>query len=413
MRLFISQVAGRRVVGVNGERLGTLRDVVVGLEDPGYPPVRGMVVKAERRDIFVPIRDVVSIGDEELVVALTELPHDEFRRRNGEVLLENDIVDRQLIDVKGARVIRANDAELGERDGRLCLIAIDASAKGMLRRLVPRRLASGLEGEILDWAVIEPLASEVPDVRLQITHDKLAKLHPSDIARIIDSLAYHQSEEIMQALDDALAADTLEEVEEGRQVELLENLSTERAADILEEMAPDAAADVLDDLPPDQAAAIIEQMDRDESTDVSLLLTYPEDSVGGIMTTDRVVATPQDSVSQVLVALHQQPELAEVAQYVFIVEDREQERLLGVVALHQLLIGDGTAPMDSLMERSIHFVRPTDRALEAARVMTEYNLLGVPVVEGDGRLIGVVTADDALEFLLPDDLKRHTSRLFG
>lgn len=413
MRLFISQAVNRPVTDREGERLGVLRDVVVALEEPGYPPVRGVVVRANRRDIFVPIGAVVAFDTEGVRLALAELPRAEFQRRDGEVLLEHDILDRQLIDVTGARVIRANDAEVREIEGSLRLVAIDAGAKGMLRRLAPRRFAGNLDGQIVDWSSVEPLASEVPEVRLHLAHDKVAKLHPSDIARIVDSLAYPQGAEIMQSLDDATAADTLEEIQEGHQVDILETLTPDRAADILDEMAPDAAADVLDDMPREQADDIIDRMDREESTDVKLLLSYAENSAGGIMTTDFVIALGSDTTRQAVEYIRGQLDKPDLVYYVYVVDDPDNQLLLGVVSLRDLLLAEADQTLISYMRRDVRTVHPEISAAEAARIMTEYNLLALPVTDAEGRMLGLVTADDALDLLLPESLKRHVPRLFS
>jgi magnesium transporter len=413
MRLFISQVVHRPVLDPAGERLGVLRDVVVALEEPGYPPVRGLVVRANKQDRFVPIGEVLSFDVTGVRLSATALPAGEFRRRDGEVLLEHDILDRQLIDVHGARVIRANDAEVREIEGSLRLVAIDASAKGMLRRLAPRRFVGKLEGEIVDWTAVEPLATEVPEVRLRLPHDKVAKLHPSDIARIVDSLAYPQGAEIMRSLDDATAADTLEEIEEGHQVDILEGLTPDRAADILEEMAPDAAADVLDDMPQAQADNIIGRMDAEESTDVRLLLSYPEHSAGGIMTTDFVIALAADPTRQAVEYIRGQLDKPDLVYYVYVVDDPDNQLLLGVVSLRDLLLAQPGDPLHTYMRRDVRTVRPDISAGEAARIMAEYNLLALPVTDGAGRMLGIVTVDDALELLLPQSMKRHVPRLFS
>ncbi len=411
--LFISQLVGRPVSGAAGERLGTLRDVVVGLEESGHPPARGLVVRAEKRERFVSMRDVASLDVNGAQLRLTALPAGEFERRAGEVLLERDILDRQLVDLNGVRVVRVNDAELRPVGDAWRLMGIDISAKGILRRLGPRRLVGGLEAEIIDWAVVEPLATQVPEVRLNIPHDQLAKLHPSDIARIVDSLAYPQGAELMQALDTATAADTLEEIEASHQVDILEALPAERAADILEEMAPDAAADVLDDMPRAQADDLIARMDAEESTDVKLLLSYPERSAGGIMTTDFVIALEHETTRQAIEYIRGQLDKPDLVYYVYIVDDPDNQRLAGVVSLRDLLLAEPEQALRTYMRRDPRTVRPEAPATEAARIMTEYNLLALPVTDAAGRMLGLVTADDALEILLPESLKRHVPRIFS
>jgi magnesium transporter len=411
--VFISQLVGRTVSSEAGGRLGTLRDVVVGLEESGHPLIRGLVVRAEKRDRFVSMRDVKVLDADGAKLQRTTLPYEAFERRAGEVLLEHDIVDRQLVDVHGVRVVRVNDAQIQPVGDAWRLMGIDISAKGILRRLGPRRLVGGLEAEIVDWAVVEPLASEVPAVRLNIPHDQLAKLHPSDIARIVDSLAYPQGAELLQALDTATAADTLEEMEASHQVDILESLPAERAADILEEMAPDAAADVLDDMPRTQADDLIARMEAEESADVQLLLSYSEHSAGGMMTTDFIIALEHETTRQAIEYVRSQLDEPDLVYYVYVVDDPDNQRLAGVVSLRDLLLAEPEQALRAYMRRDLRTVQPEVSAVEVARVMTEYNLLALPVTDAVGRMLGLVTADDALEILLPESLKRHVPRLFS
>lgn len=410
---FVSQLVGLPVVNPDGDRLGTLRDLVVRLEEPEYPSVTGLVVRADRRDYFVAIADAAELADDRVRLARASLSDQEFARRDGEVLLEGDVLDRQLIDVRRARVIRANDAVVDLVGGHWRLVGIDVGVSGIVRRLGPRRLVRGLRGELIDWAVIEPLATTVPEVRLEISHDKLAKLHPSDIARIVDTLAYPQGAEIMRSLDDETAADTLEEVEEKHQVDILEDLPVDRAADILEEMAPDAAADVLEEFAPERAEALIDEMDRDESMEVKLLLSYPPDSAGGLMTTDYIVAMEGETTRHATETIRAQLEDPDLVYYVYVVDHPDRQRLLGVVSLRDLLLAEPDQPLRDYMRRDVKSTRPEEKAVEAARLMTEYNLLALPVTTEAGQMLGVVTADDALELLLPESMKRHVPRLFS
>jgi len=414
MRLFISQLRGRPVLGSGGGRLGSLRDLVVAIEEEGYPPARGLVVRAGKRTLFVPMRDVATLDAAQVRLRRDDLPEGAFERRAGEVLLEHDILDRQLIDVKGARVVRANDAEVREIAGRLCLVGIDVGLNGMLRRLGPRLLVQSLGGELVDWAVIDPLATTVPEVQLQLRHTKVTTLHPADIARIIDALAYPQGTEIMQALDTALAADTLEEIEDERQVPIIEALPAARAADILEKMSPDAAADVLDGMPRGQADALIAQMEGAHITaSVQLLLSYPTTSAGGVMTTDFIIALEHETTRQAVDYIRRQLDTSDLHLYIYVVDDPDNQQLVGIVSLRDLLVAEPDQALSSYMRRrDLRSIRPEESAAEAARMMTEYNLLALPVTDEEGRMLGLVTADDALDVLLPASLKRHVPRLF-
>jgi magnesium transporter len=410
---FVSQLRGLPALDPSGAKLGSVQDLVVALEESGYPPVRGLVVRARKRNVFVPIADLAGFSDDGALLRLSELPTEEYHRRPGEALLEYDVLDRQFIAVASSRVVRVNDAVVREVDGRLHVIGVDVGAKGILRRLVPRALVGDLDAEIVDWADVDLLATAMPEAQLQFRHEKLRALHPSDIARIVDSLASPQASEIMQALDDATVADTLEEIEGDRQADILGVMPVERAADILEKMAPDAAADVLDDMPREKADGLIAQMDDGDAASVRLLLSFPEDSAGGIMTTDFVIALEHETTREAIEYIRQQIEKPDVVYYVYVVDSPDNQRLHGVVSLRDLLLARPDEPLSGYMRRSPRTVRPEERAAEAARVMTEYNLLALPVTDESGRMLGLVTADDALDVLLPESLKRHVPRIFS
>jgi magnesium transporter len=413
MPFFVSRLVGQPVFASAGQKLGVLRDVVIGLDGRGYPPVKGLVVRRGKRDHFVASSDLAVLKDDRIELRRDELPADVFQRRDGEVLIEHDILDRQVIDVQAARVVRANDARVDLVEDQWRLVSIDIGGNGLLRRLGPRWLIGSLEGHLLDWVEVEPLASTVPEVRLHIPHDKLAKLHPSDIARIVDSLAYPQGSEIMQALDDATAADTLEEIEEGRQIDILESLPPARAAKILDEMAPDAAADLLDGLPREQADRLIALMQGEEAAAVELLLSYPERSAGGIMTTDFVIALEHETTRQAVEYVRAQIDKPDLVYYIYVVDTQDNQCLLGITSLRDLLLAEPDQALSSFMHTDVKTVRPEASAAEAARLMTEYNLLALPVTDDRGRMLGLVTADDALEYLLPASLKRHVPRFFS
>ena len=411
--MLISQLSGLPALGPAGAKLGSVRDLVVALEETGYPLVLGLVVRDRRRGVFVPIADLVGFKEDGAWLRLSELPTEEYRRRPGEVLLEHDILDRQFIDIAGSRVVRVNDAEVREMDGRLRVVGVDVGAMGILRRLAPRLLVGDLDAEIVDWAQVDSLATAMPEAELRLRHEKLRALHPSDIARIIDSLAYPQVVEIMEAFDDALAADVVEEIEEGRQADILEAMSADRAADILEVMAPDAAADVLDEMPPEKAEDLIGRMDTAHAAPVRLLLTYSEDSVGGMMTTDFVIALEHETTREALEYIRRQIDKPDLVYYVYVVDHPDKQRLVGVVSLRDLLLAQPDDPLSGYMRRNPRTIHPDEKAKEAARVLTEYNMLALPVTDASGQMLGLVTADDALDVLLPTSLKRHVPRIFS
>ncbi|HEY2294189.1 MAG TPA: magnesium transporter MgtE, partial [Thermoanaerobaculia bacterium] len=238
--LFLTSIVDRPVEGKSGEVIGRLDDVIVRMGDDRYPPLSGLIVRDGRRRFFVAARLLQSInGAARLTSSTVDLQP--FSRRSGEVLLRRDVLDHQLIDITGRRIVRVNDVQLTRVEGAYRIVGVDISARALLRRLGPRSLAGRIVGrQIIDWSDVQYLASAAP-VQLKVSYDRLADLNPVDLARIVDALSFRESAEIVAALDEETAAETLEEVSDERVADLLEGMDQERAADILEEMTPAAA----------------------------------------------------------------------------------------------------------------------------------------------------------------------------
>lgn len=410
--LFLTLLLDRPVQGKTGEIIGRLDDLIVRMGDAHYPPITGLVVRDGRRRFFVPAGHLQALnGVAKLASSTVDLQP--FARRDGEVLLRQDVLDHQLIDITGRRIVRVNDVQIAPVDASFRVVGVDISPQALLRRLGPRGLADRIIGrQVIDWADVQYLASAAP-VQLKVSYDRLSDLHPVDLARIVDALSYRESAEIVAALDDETAAETLEEVSDERLADLLEGMDQERAADILEEMTPNAAADILEDLDDEVAEQLLARMEPEEAADVQALMAYDEDSAGRIMTTDFVRAYHSATVGDTLAAIRALEEVPDPLLAVYVVDEDDPDRLLGIVRLRTLLLSDPRAPMQELIDDDVPTVHPEDRAEDAARVLAEYNLLAVPVLDGARRLLGIVTVDDALAVLLPDIWQRRGARAFG
>ena len=404
--LFLASILDRPVQGKTGEVIGKLEDLIVRMGDELYPPITGLVVRDGRRRFFVPSSHLGALnGVAKLTSSTVDLQP--FARRNGEVLLRSDVLDHQLIDITGRRIVRVNDVQLVPVDSSYRVAGVDISPQALLRRLGPRTLGDRIVGrQIIDWADVQYLASAAP-VQLKVSYDRLSELNPVDLARIVDALSYREGAEIVAALDDETAAETLEEVSDERLADLLEGMDQERAADILEEMAPGAAADALEDLGDEVAEQILAKMEPDEAADVQALLAYDEDSAGRIMTTDFVRAPERATVQDALDTIRALDEVPDPLLAVYVVADDDPDTLRGIVRLRNLIIADPRVPLTMLMDDDVPTVSPEDSARDAARVLAEYNLLAVPVLDEDRRLIGIVTVDEAMAVLLPEVWQRR------
>lgn len=409
--LFLTSIVDRPVEGKSGEVIGRLDDVIVRMGEDRYPPLSGLVVKDGRRRFFVAARLLQSInGSARLTSSTVDLQP--FSRRSGEVLLRRDVLDHQLIDITGRRIVRVNDVQLTRVEGAYRIVGVDISARALLRRLGPRSLAGRIVGrQVIDWSDVQYLASTAP-VQLKVSYDRLADLNPVDLARIVDALSFRESAEIVAALDEETAAETLEEVSDERVADLLEGMDQERAADILEEMTPAAAADALEDLDEDVAEQLLARMEPEEAADVQVHLDYDEDSVGRIMTRDLVRVPADGNVGDALAVIRSTEEVPDPLLAVYVVAPDDPDTLIGLVRLRTLLLADPATPLADVLDEDLPAVSAEDRAESAARVLAEYNLLAVPVLDENRRLLGIVTVDDALAVLLPQVWQRR-ARAFG
>jgi magnesium transporter len=433
--LFLTSLLDRPVVGKTGELIGRLEDLIVRMGDDRYPPIAGLVVRDARRRFFVPSSHLYYFNDSTQLSSST-VDLQPFARRDGEVLLRKDVLDHQLIDITGRRIVRVNDVQLAAIEDAYRVVGADISPQALARRLGPRALAARIVGrQVIDWEDVQYLASAAP-VQLKVSYDRLSELHPVDLARIVDALSYRESAEIVAALDDETAAETLEEVSDERLADLLERMDQERAADILEEMTPGAAADALEDLGGEIAEQLLARMEPEEAADVAALLAYDEDSAGRIMTTDFVRVPESVTVAYALAAIRALDEAPDPLLAVYVGsetapeppdgteaadvesapatphEDEPPFYLHGIVRLRNLILADPHVPLLDVMDEDVPTIHPDDSARDAARVLAEYNLLAVPVLDDARRMIGIVTVDDALAVLLPDVWQRRGVRAF-
>ena len=226
-------------------------------------------------------------------------------------------------------------------------------------------------------------------------------------------MSYHEAAGVIAGLDDETAADVMEEVDAERATDIMEQLPDERAADIIEEMGPDDASDLLGDLPEERAAGLLREMEPEAAEDVRELLRYPDDTAGGLMTTSFITCPRQWTARQAIALLRMELEKPDLVYYIYITDGVTHDHLVGVVTLRKLLIADPDDRMEEIMRIEIEHAAPYDNPRDVARTMAEYNLLALPVLDDMGRILGVVTVDDALEVLLPSGWQRRLNRIFS
>ena len=465
--LYLSQLLGAPVEDPQGERIGKIIDIEetrsisnisestsagVTPSNAVSPPVL-VIEGSSEHTWYVPVEDVDWHDDIlRLRVPTQQLSTRPFVSSEGgqpivAISLAQDVLDKQVIDIVRKKAVRVNDVCL--RDDWY-ILGIDSSTLGLVRRLAPNWLLGTRRGSVnrsqrpptnlILWENIELISShqsdlfELPendqhvkesqtDVAEEVPHNKpnriqsgqLAELHPADIADIVHQLTPAQGARLLEGLDIETAANTLEEIETERQGHILENMNAGRAADILDAMGPDEAADLLARLPEEYADRLLHLMQPEESEDVQELLNYEEDSAGGIMTTDFVVVNATKSVAEALVAVRVSINEQDIRPtYVYCVTDdlQDESKLLGVVSLWELLVAPPTQLLQEFMETDLITVQPDTEPRMVAEIMAKYNLLAVPVVNVERILEGVITVDDALDILLPNERRRKPTRMY-
>jgi magnesium transporter len=409
--LYLSQVLGRPIHDRESERVATIKDVIVRLGED-YPPVTGLVALYRRRKFFLPRSNVSYLNESGAQLSSDVLNLRPFARREGEVLLARDVLDKQLIDVDGKRIVRVNDVQLIEVAFEYRVVGADVSLKGLWRRLLPAGFIKNQKPvEVIDWADVGYLATDAAKVQLKSSRDKLARLHPVEIARLAEALSYRQGAEIVEALDDETAAEILEEMPAEHQARIIGDMDQERAADILEHMSPNEAADVLGDLPEEKAEELLGLMESEEQSDVAELLPYEDDTAGGLMTTEFVTLSKGLTVGEAIAHLREMAETPNMIYYLYVVEEEGSWKLVGVIALRSLILADPSMPLEKVMRGNFQQAHPEDPAIEVAQKISEYNLLALPVVDNMGDILGIVTVDDAMEILLPKDFQYRLPRV--
>jgi magnesium transporter len=408
--LYLSQVLKRPISDARNERIATISDVVVGYGKEEYPPVVGLVARYRRRNFFIPRRNISELGLHGAKMNSDILNLSPFTRREGEVLLGKDVLDNQLIDVDGKRVVRVNDVQLIEVGDVWRVTGADVTLAGFLRRLMPQGFyGSDRPVEVIDWADVGYLATDTATVTVQLksSKDKLSRLHPVEIAQLAETLSPIHRTEVVESLDDEIAADTLEEMSTEAQARILEDMDENRAADILEEMSPDDAVDVLDEMDEEKAQELFDLMEDEERADVAELMPYEHDTAGGLMTTEFAVFPKNLTAGQTIARLREMAETPNMIYYLYVVEEEGSWKLRGLISLRSLILAEPTARLEDVMRTEFRFAHPSDAAEDVAQTISEYNLLALPVVDDEGDIAGIVTVDDAMEILLPKNVQRR------
>jgi magnesium transporter len=418
--IYLSELTGKLVTDTDGEHIGNLMDLVACSQpNISRPVIVAIVVKRKGKELVIPISDVIVLIRP--IIPLKDRIQNikPYQPTEDDLYLARDVLDKQIIDINGVRVVRVNDLEIVRVNeiGKYVVNNVDISSMGILRRIglekVTQRFTARFKENpsrnVISWNEVELLQHD-KFMRLKVPGDKIADLHPADLADIITDMSRLQSDKFLEALDVKQLADTLEEVEPDFQASLVESMSDEKVADLLEEMAPDEAADLLAELPKERSEDLLDLMEDEDAEDVRKLLTYPEDSAGGIMTTEFVVIQPDLTSEQAIAMLRIIALDVETIFYVYVVDP--DDHLIGVFSLQDLLLAKPEVTVKDFMDERVISVELMDGRDQVAQIISKYNLLTVPVVDDENHLLGIVTWDDALDEFIPPALKKRLPRFY-
>ncbi|MBA4349168.1 MAG: magnesium transporter MgtE [Thermodesulfovibrio sp.] len=414
--LFVSEIIKRPLFDPKGEIVGRVKDIIIVKGDP-LPKVSALVVQMKSQLFLVKWGDI-NIFNKRIIstflysdaLTLCEINEDEL-------LAVRDILDKQIVDINGAKVVRVNDIKLDGYNGEAVLIAVDVGMRGILRRL---RIEHGSEEflkifqtklpyNLISWNYLQPLRPQLNAITLTVPRQMVSELHPADIAEIISQVSRDEGAHLFKDLDLETAAGALSELEPDKQAEIINAIDTEKAADIIEEMPPDEAADVLSDLPTEKAKEILEHIEKEEAEDIQELLSHEEDTAGGLMT-NVFIAYPADiTVKEAFERFRKDAEEIETVYYIYITD--AQEKLVGVASLRDLLLAEPSAKLSEVIETKLKTVAPDTDEMDVAEIISKYNLLALPVVDNEGTLLGVVTIDDIMDVILPPAAKRQRRKM--
>jgi CBS domain-containing protein/sporulation protein YlmC with PRC-barrel domain len=400
----LAGLIGKPVLNQSGQQIGHVADVVARWDtNQPYPPATGLIVRVGRRRAWLPIDAVEEVGRERVRLRTARLDLRDVALRPGEVELARDVIDHQLIDTDGARVIRASDLYLARVAEVVQLVGVDVGFNSLLRRLGPARFRSRPTPEkVIDWASITSFGSQRgPGGKLQAAEHGLQRLRPGELADLLEDLGRTERQDLLNRLTPDQAADALEEMQEEELVQLLRESDTAAAAQLLGRMEPDEAADGLRELEPDEQQKLLDAMPAEARERVATLLGYGERTAGGIMTTVLVTAVPAETIAQVRDRLRANREHDEDLAGVIVLGDDGQ--LLDDVTMTELFLADPEATVDDLIGPPWPVTVTPDAGLdEIAERLVETRHSSVVVVNEEERPLGRILVDDVLDMLVPD-----------
>jgi len=407
--LFLSQILGKKIVDRRGDTIGKVKDLVVNLEPDPYPAVTHVLLQCRTRKA-PSLLTWHKLTDSDNTLIADVVAEEDFIEpilSEGEILLKESLMDKQIVDTNGAKIRRVNDLQFLKAHNSLHLVHVDVGFRGLMRRaglekaidvLLHGLLDYSLADQFISWKYVQPLAS--PDLlRLKVTQNRLSQMHPADLADIIEDLDIIKRTAVFKSLDVETAAETLEETDPKIQVSLIKDMEVAAASDIIEEMSLSEAADLLGDLPKDKAEDILMEMEKDIAEDVKELLSHPEETAGGLMTTSFLSFAPSMTAGEALERIRKEAEDMDFIYYLYVVD--QEDRPQGMLSLRELLVASPGSLLSDLMDTRVISVSLEDEKETIAEHFVKYGVMAIPVVDDTNKLEGVIIFKNLLEVVAP------------
>lgn len=411
IEIYLSAVIGRSVINSKGEKLGTLRDLVMVPGDV-FPEVSHIIIKARTGLKSLPWNEVSLFTHIVISVSGAQQPGlSPFTPGDNEILVKRDLLDKQIVDVDGAKVVRVNDIKLGNLNQKLCIFSVDIGFRGLLRRLgyermgdtVAKSLGKVIPNTEISWEYVQPLEANSSKLALNIARDQMNEMHPADLADIIENIPIQSIRTVLDSMDAETTGETLYELESDMRNLIISQLNNEQMTDILEEMEPDEAADLLSTMPEHKQQELLHMMDQEDAEDIQELLEHEQDSAGGLMNPDYLRLTSDITVGRAMEILKACADEVETIFYGYVVAADDQ--LEGVVSLKGLIMNPPETLITDIMEENIKSVPIDADPEDMLEILAKYDLIAIPVLDAEQKMAGIVTVDDVLAHYLPQIIK--------
>jgi CBS domain-containing protein len=414
--VFSSEIIKKPVLDPKGEEIGRVKDLVIIKGDP-MPIVSMLVIEKKKKLFRLPWTDLNLFNKKVISSKIYKDNLQAYEFNEEDLLVVRDILDKQIVDANGAKVVRVNDIKLEGYNDNAVLVGVDVGMRGILRRLGIERgseeflnmFKASLPYNLISWDYIQPLRPKLNAITLTVPRQMLSDLHPADIADIISQVSREEGAHLFKDLDIETAAEALSELKPEMQADIINAMDTDKAADIIEEMPPDEAADILSDLPTKKAQELLENIEKEDAEDIQELLGHEDDTAGGLMTNEYIAYSPLMTVQEASERFKLNAKEVENVYYIYILD--KEEKLIGVTSLKEMILAEPDCLLADIMETNLKTISPGEDEMDAAEIISKYNFLALPVVDEDGYMHGIITVDDIIDMLLPPVAKRKRRKV--